>query len=109
MELLGRAPVACAHAGAIGALLALRRCGCAGRISPMVTIAFGFVVENLAIEWRSVTGGQNGIMGVAATLSFWIRARRARRRHRRIVSGRRGDIRVSAAFQVRGGARRCAR
>src|SRR5260221_1695616 len=30
----------------------------------MVTIAFGFVVENLAVEWRSVTGGQNGIMGV---------------------------------------------
>ena len=30
----------------------------------MVTIAFGFVVEHGAIEWRGLTGGQNGLMGI---------------------------------------------
>ena len=31
----------------------------------MVTIAFGFIVEHVAVEWRGLTGGQNGIMGIA--------------------------------------------
>src|SRR5258706_840676 len=58
------APVAALIAGAIGALLALPAMRVRGPYLAMVTIAFGFVVENLAIEWRSVSGGQNGIMGV---------------------------------------------
>src|SRR5207237_7671274 len=57
-------PAAALLAGAIGALLALPALRVRGPYLAMVTIAFGFVIENLAVEWRSVTGGQNGIMGV---------------------------------------------
>ena len=30
----------------------------------MVTIAFGFIVENFAVEMRGLTGGQNGLMNL---------------------------------------------
>ena len=30
----------------------------------MMTIAFAFIVQHTAIEWREVTGGQNGLMNV---------------------------------------------
>jgi branched-chain amino acid transport system ATP-binding protein len=30
----------------------------------MMTIAFGFIVEHGTIEWRQLTGGQNGLMGI---------------------------------------------
>jgi ABC-type branched-subunit amino acid transport system ATPase component/ABC-type branched-subunit amino acid transport system permease subunit len=92
-------PVAALLAAATGALLALPAMRVRGPYLAMVTIAFGFVVENIAVEWRSVTGGQNGLMGVAqpaiaghafgergvaiasivlaalATLGFWLLAR----------------------------------
>ena len=57
-------PLAALLAGATGALLALPALRVRGPYLAMVTIAFGFVIENLAVEWKSVTGGQNGIMGV---------------------------------------------
>ena len=57
-------PVAALLAGATGALLALPALRVRGPYLAMVTIAFGFVIENLAVEWKSVTGGQNGVMGV---------------------------------------------
>jgi ABC-type branched-subunit amino acid transport system ATPase component len=38
----------------------------------MVTIAFGFVVEFTAVEWESVTGGQNGLMNIPyPSLAGW--------------------------------------
>src|SRR5256886_11589994 len=58
-------PVAALVAGATGALLALPAMRVRGAYLAMVTIAFGFVIENLAVEWKSVTGGQNRIIGVA--------------------------------------------
>jgi ABC-type branched-subunit amino acid transport system ATPase component/ABC-type branched-subunit amino acid transport system permease subunit len=58
-------PVAALLAGATGALLALPAMRVRGPYLAMVTIAFGFVIENIAVEWRGVTGGQNGIMGTA--------------------------------------------
>ncbi len=58
-------PVAAALSGLVGALLALPALRVKGPYLAMVTIAFGFIVENLAVEWRGVTGGQNGIMGIA--------------------------------------------
>jgi branched-chain amino acid transport system ATP-binding protein len=58
-------PLAALLAAATGALLALPALRVRGPYLAMVTIAFGFVVQNIAVEWRSVTGGQNGIMGVA--------------------------------------------
>jgi ABC-type branched-subunit amino acid transport system ATPase component len=36
----------------------------------MLTIAFGFVVEHAAVEWRGLTGGQNGIMGIPQASAF---------------------------------------
>jgi ABC-type branched-subunit amino acid transport system ATPase component/ABC-type branched-subunit amino acid transport system permease subunit len=59
-------PVAAAVSGLVGALLALPALRVRGPYLAMVTIAFGFIVEHVAVEWRGVTGGQNGIMGIAA-------------------------------------------
>ncbi|WP_233328092.1 branched-chain amino acid ABC transporter ATP-binding protein/permease [Pandoraea sputorum] len=47
-----------------GALLALPALRVRGPGLAMVTIAFGFIVEHGAVEWRTLTGGQNGLMGV---------------------------------------------
>jgi ABC-type branched-subunit amino acid transport system ATPase component/ABC-type branched-subunit amino acid transport system permease subunit len=57
-------PVAAAATGALGALLGLVALRVKGPYLAMVTIAFGFVVEFTAVEWESVTGGQNGLMNV---------------------------------------------
>ncbi|WP_454719746.1 MULTISPECIES: branched-chain amino acid ABC transporter ATP-binding protein/permease [Cupriavidus] len=48
-----------------GALLALPALRVKGPGLAMVTIAFGFIVEHGAVEWRALTGGQNGLMGIA--------------------------------------------
>ena len=74
----------------------------------MVTIAFGFIVENGAVEWRGLTGGQNGIMGIAAP-SLVRRERRARRGdagHRRCAALALAAIRLAGARHLgRGDAR----
>ena len=57
-------PVAAVLAGLLGALLALPALRARGPYLAMITIAFGFVVENSIVEMRSLTGGQNGIMGI---------------------------------------------
>jgi ABC-type branched-subunit amino acid transport system ATPase component/ABC-type branched-subunit amino acid transport system permease subunit len=57
-------PVAALVSGITGALLALPAVRVKGPYLAMVTIAFAFVVEHAAVEWRGLTGGQNGIMGV---------------------------------------------
>jgi branched-chain amino acid transport system ATP-binding protein len=57
-------PVAVALAGLVGVVLALPALRVAGPYLAMVTIAFGFIIENSAIEWRSLTGGANGIVNV---------------------------------------------
>ena len=51
-------------AGLIGALLALPAIRVSGPYLAMMTIAFAFIVHNITIEWREVTGGQNGIMNI---------------------------------------------
>ncbi len=58
-------PLGMLLAGALGALLALPALRVKGPGLAMVTIAFGFIVEHGAVEWRTITGGQNGIMGIA--------------------------------------------
>ncbi|WP_348541218.1 ATP-binding cassette domain-containing protein [Thalassospira sp. A3_1] len=50
-------------AGIAGCLLAISAVRMAGPFLAMVTIAFAFIVEHGAIEWRDLTGGQNGLMG----------------------------------------------
>ena len=57
-------PAAALVAGLVGALLALPALRVKGPYLAMVTIAFGFIVEHAAVEWRGLTGGQNGIMGI---------------------------------------------
>ena len=54
-----------ALAGAVvGALLALPALRVRGPYLAMITIAFGFIVENGTIEWRDLTGGANGLMNI---------------------------------------------
>jgi len=65
-------PIAAALAGLTGALLALPALRVRGPYLAMVTIAFGFIVEQSAVEWSGVTGGQNGIMGIPHPVPFGI-------------------------------------
>jgi branched-chain amino acid transport system ATP-binding protein len=57
-------PIAAVLTGVIGTLLGLVALRVKGPYLAMVTIAFGFVVEFTAVEWESVTGGQNGLMNI---------------------------------------------
>lgn len=50
--------------GAVGSLLALPALRVQGPYLAMITIAFAFVVHHGLMEWRSVTGGANGLMGI---------------------------------------------
>ncbi|HSD53945.1 MAG TPA: ATP-binding cassette domain-containing protein [Burkholderiales bacterium] len=63
-------PAAALLAGLIGALLALPALRVRGPYLAMVTIAFGFIVEHTAVEWRDLTGGQNGILGIPSPTAF---------------------------------------
>jgi branched-chain amino acid transport system ATP-binding protein len=63
-------PAAALVAAVTGALLALPAVRVRGPYLAMVTIAFGFIVEHVAVEWRGLTGGQNGIMGIAPPAGF---------------------------------------
>lgn len=57
-------PVAILVTGLVGALLALPALRVSGPYLAMVTIAFAFIVEHGLIEWKDVTGGANGLMGI---------------------------------------------
>ena len=50
-------------AGIVGLLFAVPAVRVKGAFLAMVTIAFAFVVEHALVEWRSLTGGQNGLAG----------------------------------------------
>jgi len=57
-------PAAGVIAGIAGAALAIPALRVRGPYLAMVTIAFGFVVEQGAAEWKGLTGGWNGLMGI---------------------------------------------
>jgi branched-chain amino acid transport system permease protein len=57
-------PAAGVVAGGVGALLAIPALRVTGPYLAMITIAFSFVVHHSLIEWRDVTGGSNGLMGI---------------------------------------------
>ncbi len=57
-------PMAGVVAGAVGALLALPALRVSGPYLAMVTIAFAFIVHHGTVEWKDLTGGQNGLMGL---------------------------------------------
>ena len=67
-------PVAALLGGAAGALLALPALRVKGPYLAMITIAFGFIVEHGIVEARGLTGGQNGMMGIAGA-GRWARRR----------------------------------
>lgn len=56
--------VAVALGGAVGALLAYPAVRVRGVYLAVVTIAFGLIVENIAVEWSSLTGGTTGISAI---------------------------------------------
>src|SRR3981081_1164401 len=58
-------PVAGVIAGALGFALALPAVRVSGPYLAMVTIAFAFIVQHGTIEWRALTGGANGLMGLS--------------------------------------------
>ena len=58
-------PLAAVIGAACGALLALPALRVKGPYLAMITIAFGFIVEHGIVEAGALTGGQNGIMGIA--------------------------------------------
>src|SRR5206468_3066050 len=57
-------PVAGIVAGFVGTLLAVPAIRVSGPYLAMMTIAFAFIIEHGTIEWRELTGGQNGLMGI---------------------------------------------
>ena len=59
-------PLGAILAAGAGAVLSVPALRVRGPYLAMVTIAFGFVIEQGAAEWRGVTGGWNGLMGIPA-------------------------------------------
>jgi len=57
-------PIAGLIAGAVGAVLAMPALRVSGAYLAMITIAFAFIVQHGTIEWKTLTGGQNGLMGL---------------------------------------------
>jgi branched-chain amino acid transport system ATP-binding protein len=57
-------PLATVASAAAGVLLAVPALRVRGPYLAMVTIAFGFIVEQGAVEWSSLTGGWNGLIGI---------------------------------------------
>ena len=49
--------------GSVGFLLALPALRVTGPYLAMMTIAFAFIIEHGAVEWKALTGGANGLMG----------------------------------------------
>ncbi len=60
--------LATAGAAAVGAALSVPALRVSGPYLAMVTIAFGFIVDNAAVEWASLTGGASGLSGVPAPM-----------------------------------------
>lgn len=62
--------VGAALSGLAGLLLAIPALRVRGPYLAMVTIAFGFVVEQGAAEWQGLTGGWNGLSGIPSPTWF---------------------------------------
>ncbi|MEW6123256.1 MAG: branched-chain amino acid ABC transporter ATP-binding protein/permease [Pseudomonadota bacterium] len=60
-------------AGLFGVLLAYPTVRVRGVYLAVVTIAFGIIVENVAIEWQSLTGGTTGITSIPSPNAFGFR------------------------------------
>lgn len=63
-DILACSIVAAVVSGMFGALLAYPSVRVRGVYLAVVTIAFGIIVENVAIEWQSLTGGTTGLTSI---------------------------------------------
>jgi ABC-type branched-subunit amino acid transport system ATPase component/ABC-type branched-subunit amino acid transport system permease subunit len=59
-------PLAVLLVAAISAALSIPALRLTGPYLAMVTIAFGFIVESVSVEWRDLTGGASGLTGIPA-------------------------------------------
>jgi branched-chain amino acid transport system ATP-binding protein len=59
-------PLAVLLVAVIAAALSIPALRVTGPYLAMVTIAFGFIVESVSIEWRDLTGGASGLAGIPA-------------------------------------------
>jgi len=59
-------PLAVLLVAAISAALSIPALRVTGPYLAMVTIAFGFIVESVSVEWRDLTGGSSGLTGIPA-------------------------------------------
>ena len=59
-------PLAVLLSAAISAVLSIPALRVTGPYLAMVTIAFGFIVESVSVEWQGLTGGSSGLAGIPA-------------------------------------------
>jgi branched-chain amino acid transport system ATP-binding protein len=59
-------PLAVLLVAVIAAALSIPALRVTGPYLAMVTIAFGFIVESVSVEWRDLTGGASGLAGIPA-------------------------------------------
>ncbi|MDA7948204.1 MAG: branched-chain amino acid ABC transporter ATP-binding protein/permease [Hyphomicrobiaceae bacterium] len=61
---------AIALTGVVGILLSIPALRVSGPYLAMITIAFAFIIEHGAVEWRELTGGANGMMNIPPVSLF---------------------------------------
>lgn len=71
-DLISASLAAIVIASLFGALLAYPTVRVRGVYLAVITIAFGLIVENVAIEWQALTGGPMGITGIPKPSAFGI-------------------------------------
>jgi branched-chain amino acid transport system ATP-binding protein len=59
-------PLAILLVATISAILSIPALRVTGPYLAMVTIAFGFIVESVSVEWQALTGGASGLSGIPA-------------------------------------------
>ncbi|MDF2994413.1 MAG: transporter related [Xanthobacteraceae bacterium] len=72
-DMLFASIIAAIVAGIFGVLLAYPTVRVRGVYLAVVTIAFGLIIENVAVEWQSVTGGTTGLTSIPQPNVFGIR------------------------------------
>jgi branched-chain amino acid transport system ATP-binding protein/branched-chain amino acid transport system permease protein len=72
-DIVGSCIGAAVVSGAFGVLLAYPTVRVRGVYLAVVTIAFGIIVENVAVEWQSLTGGTTGLSSIPRPNVFGIR------------------------------------
>lgn len=69
-DMISASIAAAVVSGLFGVLLAYPTVRVRGVYLAVVTIAFGIIVENVAIEWQSLTGGTTGITSIPSPNAF---------------------------------------